>query len=878
MDVDSYLVDYILEVMDVFEENIRQSTSIISSLGNISLDIATDSIDFSNSNQSAINLNNTLDNIKSVMQDISRMNNIDDFMNFSQSNESLRQLGSDIKVFGSNVKNSMKSIFNMDNAKKAYDFFKDTTEAYSDYDLNLRHAVSLMEGDPKQNLERTDKMITRLSEELVVDSSELVNIFRQAMSIGIEEPNIEPFLRQASKMSVGGNVDMNTSSQLLATVTNTYSEDNLSYEKASDILFKTANNSKAELKDLSRCLYNVMDVAEDAGVSFENLGAGIATMTADGTPSRVATNNLKKALMELSKEGNKANDVFRGIVGIDFNEFMESEQSFSSAFEILDEYAKANDYSITELFDSNEAGIAALSLSGQNSKRFRKNEYEITNSAGTTDNSYDLMNDSYDARIAQLTNKLMLFKRAIGSNEGIKSGLDRLIQKIVEFESNGTIERLTDGIGQAFSSLVNGFVSVLEDTDSIIATFTKGIKFIGDNLSTVLNIVKYATYAFLIFKGVMMISAVVESLATAFAILAPALGFVTAKQMALNVAMYANPIGIVIGLVLVLVSVLIILSKKFGGIKKVLFGFFKFFVGGFFHLYEFFFGWISNMIGSWMNFLDKFGLIGDVIKSLIAPIKKFFDWLGSLFGNVGDKIDEISDKATKEDHKRNKKKTVIESQTKEDLPKENMDEYLKKLDKDKENFDLNMDYKLQPNSAQERTINNDIDDIEAKYGYKKDLYDSQLSLAEKKNDKKSANKIRQSLINQLKLQSKDLLDLSVGKTNKDYSIVQTARNKIMLKILDITEGIKGGVDKLIGEFNKPSGITALTKYKYDVSNSTSTMSKMISYSPNVTMTLNIKDLDKESANTVKDKMLKFSDYIFGKDDIVNIGMNDITRN
>ncbi|MCZ9852504.1 hypothetical protein [Brachyspira hyodysenteriae] len=50
-------------------------------------------------------------------------------------------------------------------------------------------------------------------------------------------------------------------------------------------------------------------------MKFEDIGAAIAVMTAQGTPTSVATTQIRQALVELNKEGSTTDKTFREIAG-----------------------------------------------------------------------------------------------------------------------------------------------------------------------------------------------------------------------------------------------------------------------------------------------------------------------------------------------------------------------------------------------------------------------------------------------------------------------------------------------------------------------------------------------------------------------------------
>ena len=116
----------------------------------------------------------------------------------------------------------------------------------------------------------------------------------------------------------------------------------------------------------------------------------------------------------------------------------------------------------------------------------------------------------------------------------------------------------------------------------------------------------------------------------------------------------------------------------------------------------------------------------------------------------------------------------------------------------------------------------------------------------------------------------------IAKTFDERNILETARNKLMTELVKIGNDMKDSLGKLVGSFNTPSELSAMSEYAYNVGRGNSFMTRVIS-SPTMNMYLTIRDLGGASAAQVRDQAMGFMDTIF-KDDIVSNGMEDITRN
>jgi len=79
-------------------------------------------------------------------------------------------------------------------------------------------------------------------------------------------------------------------------------------------------------------------------------------MTAQGTPTSVATTQVRQALVELSKEGGKASDTFQEVSGKTFKDFIAEGGNVQDALQLMEQHAKETGVGVNDLFGSVEAG------------------------------------------------------------------------------------------------------------------------------------------------------------------------------------------------------------------------------------------------------------------------------------------------------------------------------------------------------------------------------------------------------------------------------------------------------------------------------------------------------------------------------------------
>jgi TP901 family phage tail tape measure protein len=245
--------------------------------------------------------------------------------------------------------------------------------------------------------------LSGLSSEIGVAQETLVGGLYQALSAGVPRDNVFEFLEVAGKAAIAGVSDTETAVDALTTVVNSYGRDVIDAGRAADIAFATVKAGKTDFESLAGSLANVLPVASSVGVSFEEVGAAIAQLTARGVPTAQATTQMRAALVELSAAGTDVSDVFTEVAGKSFREFIADGGDMTGALEILGQAAQEQGVNISDLFGSVEAGSAILGLAGTNLDAYAAQVENITNSTGAAAAAFSVIDESTSRKFERLS-------------------------------------------------------------------------------------------------------------------------------------------------------------------------------------------------------------------------------------------------------------------------------------------------------------------------------------------------------------------------------------------------------------------------------------------------------------------------------------------
>ena len=267
-------------------------------------------------------------------------------------------------------------------------------QSFQKYEKQMNEVFTLMPNASEEAQQKMSADLQKFSEEMGVMTDKAAPALYQAISAGVPKDNVFTFMEQAQKAAVGGATELQTTVDGLSSVVNTYGKEQVNAAEASDLMFTAVKQGKTTFEELSANMSDVAPIASSMGIEFSNVTAALSTMTSQGVPTAKATTQLKQAMSELSKEGSKAGKNFQEVAGQSFQSFIKEGGNMQEAMSLMQQAAKENNTTVSNMFGSIEAGQAALALTGKNAQTFRENLKGMESSAGATEEAYNQMDQS----------------------------------------------------------------------------------------------------------------------------------------------------------------------------------------------------------------------------------------------------------------------------------------------------------------------------------------------------------------------------------------------------------------------------------------------------------------------------------------------------
>lgn len=265
------------------------------------------------------------------------------------------------------------------------------TDETGELNDSLRMASTLF-GGYDVDMERLATRLRQISNETQVAASELGMGLYNALSSGIpaseDMGEALEFVEKNALAAKAGMADLDSTVRTSASVMNAYGMSVEDTDRILGVLMNTQNLGITTIAELSTTLAQVIPTAAAFGVSFEEVGAALATMTAMGTQTAQATTGLNNLLSELgrqSQQGAKNLTAAAEAAGLgekSFADLVKDGRSLTDILLMMQSYAEAGGKSLVDMFGSIEGGRAALQLVTQDGQTFADNLASMADTEG----------------------------------------------------------------------------------------------------------------------------------------------------------------------------------------------------------------------------------------------------------------------------------------------------------------------------------------------------------------------------------------------------------------------------------------------------------------------------------------------------------------
>jgi len=270
-------------------------------------------------------------------------------------------------------------------------------------------------------------------------------------SAGLRGAEATEVLERSAKASAIGLGDTQQIAQALTGVLQAYSKEGLTAAEATDTLTAIVREGNLEAESLAPTLGRIVGIGSQLGISFQELGANIATFTRLGVPAEEAVVGLRGVMTSFLKPTQDAEKALAtiGLTSEDLRNKV-GEEGLQSTLAFLTESFKGNDEALVSVFGNVRALSTVLGTAGAQGEAYADVLNNISNSTGIVDDGFKNVSQTSGFKFQQTLNSLR--------NAGIDLGaaLLPMVTKIAQF----------------ITKAINSFRDLSTETKTAILTIT----------------------------------------------------------------------------------------------------------------------------------------------------------------------------------------------------------------------------------------------------------------------------------------------------------------------------------------------------------------------------------------------------------------------
>lgn len=337
----------------------------------------------------------------------------------SRAQKSLNRFGASAKRLGSSITRNVAAPFALVGAagvKMAVDL--------EDSFAKIENLV----GITGKALDDFKDSVKAVSSQTGKSQQELSEALFTVASAGLRGAAATEVLERASKASSIGLGDTQQIAQALTGVLQAYSKEGLTAAEATDTLTAIVREGNLEAESLAPTLGRIVGIGAQLGISFEELGANIATFTRLGVPAEEAVVGLRGVMTSFLKPTSDAEQALAGI-GLTAQDLRDKvgQDGLQSTLQFLKESFEGNDEALVSVFGNVRALSNVLGTAGAQGEAYADVLNNISNSTGIVDEGFENVSNTSGFKFKKTLNEL--------KNVGLELGATLLpmVTKVASF-------------------------------------------------------------------------------------------------------------------------------------------------------------------------------------------------------------------------------------------------------------------------------------------------------------------------------------------------------------------------------------------------------------------------------------------------------------
>lgn len=350
--------------------------------------------------------------------------------------------------------------------------------------------LNTLVGISVDELEGFDRAFREISSVTGTSASDVARAGFAITSGGARGAEAIEAIEQAAKLAAIGLGDMQTIGRTLTAALQTFGSTGLTASTAADTLAATVREGNLEASELAGALSRVLGPAQALGVSFQDVGAFMATFTRLGGDSAQAATGLLNVFNLLIAPPKKAREAMEQYgVSVERLRQIAGEQGLQQALEALSTALGGNIDKLGETVPNVRASNAVLATAVVQAEEYARIQEDVRDATGTAAQAFATYSETADAKFARFGSAIEGLGLAIGSAllpslalmiTGLQTALTPFTALIEHFnELAAILARDIDGPLQDFVDWLHGVEPNLDSATQSLYDYNQELAKLG---------------------------------------------------------------------------------------------------------------------------------------------------------------------------------------------------------------------------------------------------------------------------------------------------------------------------------------------------------------------------------------------------------------
>ena len=343
----------------------------------------------------------------------------------------------------------------------------------TDFSMAMTRIETLV-GVSREEVAKMRTEVKDMAGELGKSPQELAEGLYYITSSGLEGATAMDALAESAKASALGMGELGQVADAVTSVMNAYGHETYSANRVTNILLNTVKVGKIEADALAGSMGKVIPTASRMGVSFEEVGAALATMSLSGIDAAEATTSLNQLLSTFLKPSDEADKIITHLYGsVEELRNQIREKGLLTVLTDLKEKLGDNVSNTAALFNEKRALKGMLALTGSQAETYVGILGDLKDKTDSVTEATERLNEEAGQKWAKLVAKT--------SSLMIDWG-DSIAENLMDIESdwhNFWEDLANDPLVQAFNDVFRENAEAVKFLDNAVDEASSSFKYYG---------------------------------------------------------------------------------------------------------------------------------------------------------------------------------------------------------------------------------------------------------------------------------------------------------------------------------------------------------------------------------------------------------------